>query len=253
MTTRRYFSGGRSPEQQLKRLEMIRFYMQTKGKLSASERNKRLLKKMMDERRKSSGIDKVKPGFSLPKTLKEVRLKSKAQEYMERQVEEKRKKKETKELKRMVVVRSASFNNGRIDKNGQIYDVQGNLIGQVNKKNGAITTVGGMYIGRYDPKSFLTAGMIQAAILKFSPYFIKLRLMQMQEQSTVWGNNDSVERTNAWGVAADNVWGGMNSNVWGTASGGSVWGQMGSFWGTITLDSFRGIGTKISNFFRSLT
>lgn len=137
-----------------------------KGRLPPDERMKLMLKMRMDKHNQER------------KRVTSTRvLSARAQEAVD-QMEKKKKAKERKILEQMVVVKAQNFTNGRIGKDGKVYDIMGNLIASVNKKNGRISTGGGMGLGRYKAKSYMTSVTLMNAINQYSPYFIQQRKIQ---------------------------------------------------------------------------
>ncbi len=239
--------------------ELMRIEIQKKGKLPASDRYKRILKKRLQESKQKAMFDRGgrKMSKRAEQALKEIAAKKAA--------------KEAKALRRMVIVQPQNYHNGSINRKGQIYDVAGNMVAQVNIKNGKIATMTGWGLGKYKPKSAMTKMVITDAIDKFSPYYINLRKMQAMQNgwnpatggmgmtpdvinvhgpaassapvaeasmfagygeaslgprqnivATSWGARSD----NVWGTFTDNVWGKSTDNVWGTNTG-DVWGGIG--------------------------
>ncbi len=256
--------------------EDVKFFLEARKKMSAAERWKRLRDRKFVENKKKT-IGKMKT-FAIPGTIAQAYQMSKKAEEALKQMAKKKASKEAKALRQMVVVTPRTYHNGRIAKNGKIYDIQGTLVAKVHRKNGNMTTLMGWSIGKYDPKSYVTNGLIQGAIDKYSPYYINLRKMQAMQQGTVWGpdqdvinipgpagnygsaNDSSVAfssygsdvagpRQNigatAWGAMSDNAWGTFTDNVWGTSSD-TVWGtNMSDVWGGIGGNPFGGKSVQI--------
>ncbi len=287
MGSTRFFDGNREKGKRSIASELIRIEIQKGGKFTPAERYKRMLKASQDERKtglpgggessvtrfkrllnskvgegdkalkKSGGLHGGSGGRQLSKNamnaLKEVAAKKAA--------------KEAKALRKMVLVTPKIYPNGRLVRNGKIYDIADNVVAKINTKNGKITTNSGWSVGKYKPKSFMTHQNIQDAINKHSPYFINLRKMQAMQQGQnpnagVWARTDDTislhghtppptvttydaygsdftgpkqnitvtvhgASTNVWGTFADNVWGTSADNVWGGVSS-NVWGGINS-------------------------
>lgn len=277
MGTIRHFSGGRdSGKKNSIAGDMMRFEIMKGGKLPAAERYKRILKKKFEEHKNAAML--VRKLDKMPKNLGEARQMSKKAEQALKQIAAKKAAKAAKAERMMVIVQPRTFPNGRIVKNGKIYDIAGNIVAQVNVKNGKMTTTTGWALGKYKPKSFFINGVIQEAINKYSPYYIhqrKLQMLQQQEQGGVWGapaaggttrteevininhgsggNSDTFAsygeaaggpRQNigatSWGAMSDNVWGTYTDNVWGKSTD-NVWGGNSSdIWGGIGGNPFGG-------------
>lgn len=252
--------------------ELMRFEIQKKGKLPAADRYKRILKKKMEESR-AKALSNVSTGFKLPGSLKDVRKISKRAEAALKEIAARKAAKEAKALRRMVIVEQRNFQNGRIEKNGKIYDIAGNLVGEVKLKNGKMQTMTGWGFGQYKAKNYLTNIAIQDAITKYSPYYINMRKMQamqtMQDAPDVinvhgpkttpasnfygyqgsdagaafspYGEDSLGPRQNigmtSWGARSDNVWGTFTDNAWGTSTD--------NVWGSNSTDIWGGIGGNI--------
>ncbi len=166
----RYSSGNGklSEAAKLKRMEIMRG-----GKLpmTSADRYKRIMKKKMEEHQQQV-------------SLRSSRVMSKKAQEALKQMAMKKAAKEEKELRQMVIIKPRMLGDaGRIDEKGRVYDVANNLVLKVDgKKKGAIRTMGGMTLGRYKPKSGLSNMLLGDNIKKYSPYFIKLKQMQMQQQ-----------------------------------------------------------------------
>jgi hypothetical protein len=162
-----------------------------------------------------------------------------------------------------------------LDKKGKIYDIQGNIVGQVNTKNGKMATMHGWHIGKYKPKSQMTNLLIEEAITKHSPYELQRRkllllqqqqlaeqlaLAELQQKQSIslfgidamsdsyrsqYGEDMRPARANigvtAWGARADNVHGVFADNAWGTMAD-NVWGGVSSdVWGSVDGSSLWGV------------
>ncbi len=229
--------------------------MHTKLKLKSASDYKLALNRKLKERQNEKMLESA------------GKFRSKRAADALKQIAIKKAAKEMKALRSMVVVKPQSFTNGSINKNGKIYDVANNLIGEVNRKNGNMATTMGWSFGKYKPRSYATSAAIQEAINKYSPYYINLRKMQAMQQGgmiitdeviNLYGGNSSAQQgmsdfygndvsgprqnigvtawgamsSNAWGTFSDNAWGTVSDNAWGTAST-DVWGGIGvgGMWG----------------------
>lgn len=222
--------------------------------LTNTERYKRIMEKKLEEHKLHATANNP---FKKPL--------SKNAEMAMRDLAKRKAAKDEKMLRQMVVIKPRTYPGvGRLDKKGQIWDEAGNLVFRVNTKNGVIKTMNGMGIGKYKAKSFMNQMMITDAIRKYSPYFIKLRQMEMLQQQGllnaaqnygVHGIPIGAEQhqslhfelhdpnapeehhhdihyqptriaagVSVYGVTSNNVWGTMSDNTWGT-QGDNVWGS----------------------------
>ncbi len=246
--------------------EITRIEILKKGKLPPAARYKSILKKKLEENKQKALGGKVSM-FSLPRSIKEVRAMSKRAEHALKEIAQRKAAREAKALRKMVIVEARRFPNGHLTQKGKIYDVAGNLVAEVNTKNGNISTMLGWGLGKYKPKSYLTNLNIQNAITNYSPYFINLRKQQLMQQqgivqfgvhgapssetinvygtppssdalTSAYGTDAGGPRQNigvtAWGARSDNVWGTYADNAWGNS--------MDNVWGTNSTDVWGGIG-----------
>lgn len=249
----------------------MRLEIQKKGKFSPTDRYKMIFKHRFEENKKKAQMKQPKL-FGLPGTLQEARKMSKQAEMKLKEVAMRKAAREAKAMRQMVIVQPRTFPNGNITKNGKVYDIAGNLVATVNRKNGKMSTMSGWSLGKYKPKSFMTNMVLQDTIHKFSPYYINLRKMQAMQGGESFGvhgaqNNEVVNvhgprsqsavlnapppdlasyygesaggpRQNigvtAWGAASDNVWGTFADNAWGVSAD--------NVWGTNSSDVWGGIG-----------
>lgn len=263
----RYFSGGREASRIGAASQIMKIEIMKKGKLPSKDRYKQILKKKFEEHKKEALGPRLQ-GFSLPGSFKEVKQLSKRAEQTLQQIAQKKAKKEAKALRKMVIIEERKFYNGHLTKKGKIYDIAGNLVGEVNAKNGKMATTTGWSLGKYKPKSYMTNLAIQGAINQYSPYFINLRKQQMAGAGQAWdpasggiglgsqevinvygaptntpqnvyGADISAPRQNvamtSWGVRSDNAWGTFTDNTWGTFAD--------NVWGGNSSDVWGGIGT----------
>jgi len=276
MGTTRFFNGTRDSGKRGMSREDIKFYLESRNKLTATQRWKRIRDKKFAENKKNA-LGSIKT-FSIPGTLSQAYKISKNAENALKQMAQKKAAKEAKALRQMVVVQQRTFPNGRIVKDGKIFDIAGNIVAKVDTKTGKMTTGMGWSLGKYKPKSFSTNTLIQQTIDKYSPYYINLRKMQAMQQGEqfgVWGasGQDAINiygRTAHSPAAVDNygyardgsgmfsgygstaegprqnvgvtAWGAMSDNTWGTFAD-NVWGTSSdTVWGTNTSDVWGGIG-----------
>lgn len=269
MVGTRFINTGRDPRQRSAAAELMRLEIEKKGKLPPGERYKLLMKKKLE-------ANKQKAAFNNPNG----RQMSKRAEQALKEIAAKKAAKEAKALRRMVIVQPKIYHNGKLNAKGKISDIEGNIIAEVNTKNGKIATTGGWSLGKYKPGSQRTHAAIMEAIDKHSPYYIKQRQLQMQqnqqasgvgnlygpppqetmnlygvinsmqqeqgkaEQFNFYGEAANGPRQNigvtAWGAMADNPWGTFADNAWGTTSD-NVWGTTNTnVWGGIGGSPFAG-------------
>jgi hypothetical protein len=280
MATVRYFGGGRDSRKRSAAAELMRLEIDKKGKLQPGERYKILLKKKLAAAREQAML-KQAGGRNM----------SKKAEQAIKEIAAKKAAKEAKALRRMVIVQPKIYHNGKINAKGKVTDIEGNIVAQVNLKNGKMATAGGWSLGKYKPASMRTHQALMEAIDKYSPYYIKQRQMQMAQQAALLnGGHDEVinlygantpntqqapqalnlfgeaasgPRQNigvtAWGAMADNPWGTFADNAWGTTSD-NVWGTASTnVWGGIGGNAFGGKGIQFfgtgngTNYLKSLT
>lgn len=265
----RYFSGARDKGRIGVAGEIMRIEILKKGKLPAAERYKSILKKKFEENKQKTLKDKL--NAPIISGFKSAFKMSKHAEQALKQIAQRKARKEAKAMRKMVIVESRRFPNGNITAKGKIYDVAGNLVAEVNRKNGNISTTLGWGLGKYRPKSYLTNVTIQNAIDQYSPYFINQRKQQlMQQQGVVQygvhgapgedvinvygpasntmqsfaGTDAGGPRQNigmtSWGARSDNVWGTYTDNVWGKSLD-NVWGSNSTdVWGGISVGGMWG-------------
>ncbi|NBO18392.1 MAG: hypothetical protein EBV03_04030 [Proteobacteria bacterium] len=170
MVGTRFFNGSRDVNKDSLAREILKIEKQKGGKLSSQERFKLIMQRKMAESKK------------VAENKNQRHMSKKAQDAL-KQVAMKKAAKEQKIMRQSVIVQKKIFNNGMVQKNGKIMDIAGNQIGQINKKNGKMSTVGGAGIGTYKANSRSVNAAIMGAIDKYSPYYINLRKMQaMQAQ-----------------------------------------------------------------------
>lgn len=281
MSTIRYFSGIRETRKRGPAAEQMMFEIQKKGKLPTADRYKRLMQKKLQENREKLGVPQKK-GFSFSNKIYDPKKLSARAERALKEIAAKKAAKLAKAERQMVIVTPRKYTNGSINKKGKIYDIAGNVVAQVNLKNGKMATNLGTALGKYKPKSYMTDLNIQNAITMHSPYFIQQRKLQQMQQNAdglvhgaitpdainlygyahstpdnnaatydnAYGANPIGPRQNigitAWGAMSDNVFGTFADNAWGTSSD-NVWGTNSTdVWGGIGVGGLWGVkGAKI--------
>lgn len=171
MTGVRFFSGGRDTKKVSVAREILKLEMEKGGKLDPKERFKLIMKRKMEEHQQQVALAKPKNGK--PMSLK-------AQQAL-KQVAAKKAAKDAKIMRQSVIVEKKIFSNGIVQKNGKVFDVAGNQIAVINKKNGRMTTNGGSALGQYKAKDRRTQAILVDAINKYSPYYMNLRKMQAMQ------------------------------------------------------------------------
>ncbi len=270
-------SGRLSEAAKLRRLEIMKG-----GKLpmTQSQRYKHIMKKKLAEHHAKVGAGS-KMQFQLPGTKGPQQKMSKKAEEALKQMAAKKAAKEEKALRQMVAIVPRTYPDaGRLDAKGNIYDLAGNIVLKVHAKNAPNTTTSGMWIGKYKNKSMMTNRLIAESIKKYSPYFLKLRQMQLLQQHAehqhyesmlalggVYGPAGNLTALDLHGHSAmHNVlnhhhhdendphhdrgkvgatvsaWGVMSNNVHGTYAE-NVWGGMAdNVWGSTHSNVWGGIG-----------
>lgn len=186
----------------------------------------RLSEKMANS---SAGYGNQPTMFASSKKVKRSEKAQKALDMMKAVNEEKAKRKERQE----VVVIARRYPNGKIDAKGNIYDLAGNPVARVNRKDGSMTTVSGQYFGKYRSKSFSVDSIIIDMINKHSPYFINQRMALLKQRQaedeaarqnmfsfTSGSSDDSRQVFDVWGndkgsASLGDVWGNRKTDVWG--------------------------------------
>ena len=164
----RFFSGSREINKGSIARDILKLEMEKGGKLTPQERFKLIMKKKMQDHQKTVG----------QKTTRKMSPKAEA---ALKQVAMKKAAKEQKTMRQSVIVEKKIFNNGMVTRNGKVFDVAGNQIAVINKKNGKISTNGGAALGMYKAKSGRVNAVLMDAINKHSPYYINLRKMQAMQ------------------------------------------------------------------------
>jgi hypothetical protein len=281
MSSIRHFTGSREFGKKSIAKEILQIEMQKKGKLPAQMRYKMIFKRREEEAKEkaakayASANDMGKAG----RLVSQRRISGRAEQAL-KEVAMKKAAKEQKKMRKMVIVQPQNFSNGHIDKKGQIFDIAGNMVGRVNTKNGAMSLTSGWSIGKYKPKSYMTKLLIEQAINKHSPYFVKLRLMQAQQQALgggVHGGFSDPNVLNVHGMSAQaamlgggmygnlgqdhgihgrdenghhtggsngalTAWGAVSGNAWGTFSNNVHGTTMDNVHGTTNADVWGGVG-----------
>ncbi len=229
----RFFSGARNNAGSGKSTtsKFIREEIRKRGKVTP-ETYKRLLQQKLNDA-KAEVKNKDRSSFSMfGKVVQKKREITKGAEKTLELLAQMEVEKALKKARQEIIIEDRRFTNGKIDTKGRIYDQMGNIVAQVNMKNGSMTTIYGQYIGMYKPKSHLVNTAITEAINKNSPFLINQRkVIEMQK------NAASLTATlDVWSRTQTDVWGNAKSNVWGS-SAVDVWGrtQMDS-WGNQQID-----------------
>ena len=217
MGTVRHFTGSREASKSSIAKEILQLEMQKKGKLPAELRYKLIFKRKQEEaKEKAMKAMNAQAGNGAGKMVGQRKMSERAEQAL-KEMSMKKAAKEQKKLRKMVIVQPQNFSNGSINKKGQIFDIAGNIVGQVNTKNGAMSVTSGWSIGKYKPKSYMTKLLIEQAINKHSPYFIKQRLMLAQQAALVGVHGGFVDPNvmNVHGVSAQAAMlgGGMHGNI----------------------------------------
>lgn len=250
MDTRRHFHGLRGESKGLGRAgEATKRMLARGGKAimpSATERYQELFKEKRKAHFKKAMEEGGKWAFTLPGAVRHQRGLSKNAKSALAMMAKRKAAKEYKKEQLRVVVSARSFpRGGRIDIKGRVFSVQEHYILQVSNKDGAIRTMNGLKVGRYNPRSKLNDYKLSLLIDRYSPKpkvaaagawdpvtgGLIIRDPNQMLQTDVYGN---VLGANVWGAASDNVWGTMSDNVWGAvaptvwgAPGGTVWDNEG--------------------------
>lgn len=286
MSTIRHFSGSRERGKKSIAREILQLEAQKKGKLPTEMRYKLIFKRKQEEAREKAMeamAAKESSSSSSGKMVTGRKMSERAEQAL-KEIAMKKAAKEQKKLRRMVIVEPMNFSNGSINKKGQIFDIAGNIVGQVNLKNGNMSASNGWSIGKYKPKSYLTKLLIEQAINKYSPYFVQQRKLQAQaaSMSSVHGGFSDPNVMNVHGVSAQMAmlgggvhgglgggdygvfgreenqtgwgaagtvggttsWGGMANNPWGNFSGNVHGNVADNVHGTMNADVWGGVGAQ---------
>jgi len=281
MGTIRHFTGSRDIRKKSIAREIMMLESQKKGKLPAEMRYKLIFKRKQEEAKEKAMAAAAGKEVGHNGKLVGARKMSDRAEQALKEMSMKKAAKEQKKLRRMVIVEAQNFSNGSINKKGQIFDIAGNMIGQVNLKHGGMSATSGWTIGKYKPKSYMTKLLIEQAINKYSPYFIQQRKLQQQAagMSSVHGSFQDPNVMNVQGVSAQaamlggmygslhggdrgvhghdenhpgwgaqgatgniTAWGAMSNNAWGTYSGNVHGTTADNVHGTMNADVWGGVG-----------
>lgn len=276
--TKRLFTGSRPPgggeAYKMKRLEIMKG-----GKLpmTNTERYKHILKKKVQEYNEKSQMN-PRAGFILPGAKFDPKagpqMSKRAQEAI-KQMSQRKAAKEAKMMRRMVPIVPRNYGSyGRLDSKGNVFDEVNNLVLKVDGKKGKVFTMSGWTVGKYRPKGALHEMMMKDAILKNSPYHIKLRQLELQrqvEQMYAAGRGElngpyapvtlaDLNVINVQGHASGDeghahyngmqvrgnlgvgAWGVMSSNVHGTFAENVHGGFADNVWGRASSNIWGGIG-----------
>ncbi len=229
----RFFSGARnnSGKGVSSTTKLLRDELRKKGRITP-ETYKKIIQQKLNEAKAKAGSRENSSFNMFGKMAQNKREHSvKAQKTIQFMAEEALMKAAAK-LRKEVIIEVRRFFNGNIDKKGKIYDVAGNIVAQVNLKNGFITTVYGQNLGVYKPKSYLTVAAITDAINKNSPFLINQRkTIEMQK------NAQPVAQLDVWSRTPTDVWGNAKTDVWGRTAT-DIWGRTQTdAWGNQQIDS----------------
>ena len=259
MVNTRFFSGARdrSDEKSIA-AQIMRLEFEKKGKLEPTERFKMIMKLKMDAAKKQYNEQKAagRPmSARAEKALKDMAAKKAA--------------KQAKKMRQMVIVQPQKYHNGQLNRKGKVFDIAGNVVAKVNTKNGKMSTMMGLGLGKYKPKSQYVNLVLTNAINQYSPYYINLRKLQAMQaaginpvtgqplnQSTInvhgnsnmamhgggyvppsaydggGGNAPSASFENSYGEAATGPRQNIGATAWGAMSD-NVWGTFAdNAWGT---------------------
>ena len=280
--TNRFFPGSMSNNGKMSEATRLkRLEIEKGGKLpfSSTDRYKRIVKKKLQEHMEESQASGGAT-FQIPGAAPTERKRSRKTEEAMRMIAQRKAMKEEKELRAMVSVQPRILPTGRIDKDGKVYDLGNNLALTINKKNGNITTPGGMTVGKYNPKKMMRTNMlIRDRLQTSSPYALQQKKLLMAkywedqkllgDQGNAWGGGSSASEQfmqknyggdgggygqSGGGVygsakqAAHNrssnvgAWGAMSSNVLGTFSENVHGGMADNVWGGTDSNIWGGIG-----------
>lgn len=164
----RFFSGSRELGKQSIARDILKLEMEKGGKLTSQERFKLIMDKKLKASQKEVGQKNGR------------KISSKAQMAL-KEVAAKKAAKQAKIVRQSVIVEKKIFNNGLVQRNGKVFDVAGNIVATINKKNGKMVTNQGAALGQYKPKNGRVNAVLMDAINKHSPYYINLRKMQAMQ------------------------------------------------------------------------
>ncbi len=228
----RFFSGMRenTGKNASSTTKLLRDELRKKGRITPETYKKIMQQKLNEAKAKASS--KEKSNFSMVggQMASHGRKNSIKGEQTLKFMAEMALRKAANKIAKEVVIEVKRFVNGRIDEKGRIYDAAGNVVANVNMKNGAMTTIYGQSFGIYKPKSFIVNAAITEAINKNSPFLINQRKSADAQKNGVldiWSRTS----TDIWGNAAGNGWGRPKTDLWGRTQT-DMWGnQQLDIWG----------------------
>jgi hypothetical protein len=216
MSTIRHFTGSREFGKKSIAKEILQLEMQKKGKLPAEMRYKLIFKRKQQEAKEKAAKAMSQGSGASGRMVTQRKMSEKAEQAL-KEIAMKKAAKEQKKLRRMVIVQKQNFSNGMVNEKGQIFDIAGNIVGNINLKTGKMAVNSGWSIGKYKPKSYMTKLLIEQAINKHSPYFIKQRQLQQQAAAMagVHGGYIDPNVINVQGMSAQGAMlgGGMYGNT----------------------------------------
>lgn len=220
MGSSRFFSGSRTASGKGGAAsKAMREQLKKGGTIDASENYKKMLKDKLNEAKLKAASGEKSAFSSFGGNVGKRPQRSKRAEETMKLMALQQQMKEEKKAKKAVVVEPKRLVNGTIDKKGRICDISGAQVGQINLKNGAITTIYGQHIGVYKGKSYMTHMAIQEAINKNSPYLINQRKIieqqKLQNAPQFGGGFAQTEHKDIFGNEAGNVWGEPPRDIWG--------------------------------------
>lgn len=230
----RFFSGARdnTGKNASSTTKLLRDELRKRGRITPETYKKIIQQKLNEAKAKASS--KESSSFSMfGKMAQNKSTRSASAEKTIKFMAEEALLKAAAKVRKEVIIEVKRFFNGNIDKKGKIYDVAGNLVAQVNLKNGAITTIYGQNLGVYKAKSYLTTAAITDAINKNSPFLLNQRkAIEAQKNAQTGATLDvwSRTQTDVWGNAKGDAWGRSATDVWGRTQTDS--------WGNQQVDAF---------------
>jgi len=215
MSNVRHFTGSREPGKKSIAREIMQLEFEKKGKIPAELRYKIIFKRKQEEaKEKAMKAMNAQQSSGGGKMVTQRKMSERA-EHALKEIAMKKAAKEQKKLRKMVVVQPQNFSNGSINKKGQIFDIAGNIVGQVNTKNGAMSVTSGWSIGKYKPKSYMTKLLIEQAINKHSPYFIEQRKQAAMLAARTSVHGSAFEDPNVLNVQGMSAQGAMLGGLYG--------------------------------------
>jgi hypothetical protein len=211
----RFFSGSRSGDAKGGAASRALKEQLSKGVRGAVKLDyQKMVKQKLDEARYASKENKQ--SFGMVGTPGTVKRSAKAEKAM-KMLADQHAAKEAKKNRKAVVVEARRLRNGKVDDKGRVFDMAGNQVAKINLKNGDMTNMYGMSIGKYKQKSMMTINTLIDVIEKNSPYLInqrKMLLLQQQQQQqqaalTAQGNSS------VYGSSSAGMWGEETRDIWG--------------------------------------